>query len=84
MLNMGLEPMTFGVLCNKVTIVSAYKTNALPTELIQPIQIIARNAPRRNRTAANTLEKCHDTISPLGRFIIYFVWCYTPPRRILY
>jgi hypothetical protein len=35
MLNMGLEPMTFGVLCNKVTIVSAYKTNALPTELNQ-------------------------------------------------
>lgn len=75
MLSMGLEPMTFGVLCNKATIVSAYKTNALPTELIQPIQIITRNAPRRNRTAANTLEKCHDTISPLGRFMIHAYLC---------
>ena len=35
MLNMGIEPMTFGVLRIKVTFVSAYKTNALPTELIQ-------------------------------------------------
>ena len=46
MLNMGLEPMTFGVLCNKVTIVSAYKTNALPTELNQLVQIITRNCPK--------------------------------------
>ena len=45
MLNMGLEPMTFGVLRMKVTFVSAYKTNALPTELIQ-LKIITRNCPK--------------------------------------
>ena len=57
MLNMGIEPMTFGVLCNKVTIVSAYKTNALPTELIQPVKIINRIMPQGGIEPPPTLWK---------------------------
>ena len=76
MLGMGIEPMTFGVLCNKVTIVSAYKTNALPTELTQLLNYNSYNTPRRNRTAAYTLEGCHDTISPLGLLLLYFYTLY--------